>query len=143
MTRPVVVLALFLIMFGESMAVAPSEDEIRSVSVKYSNGSEISLDCKRLECTVHILFGRKKFVFTPEDLKGFPLPSNPILYSVSTNVSEFSFELEHYCAESNFHVSQEGSKGRCMVTYDIRNGQIVGRDKFFMDRGTRIPVVQN
>lgn len=143
MIRDILILSLFLLTFGESMAVAPAEDEIRSVSVKYSNGSEIFLDCTRLECKVHISFGRKRFVFTPEDLKGFPLPRNPVLYSVSTNVSEFSFELEHYCAESNFPLSQEGPKGQCMVSYDVREGKIVGRTKFFMNGGIHIPVVED
>lgn len=124
-----------------TFATAPYEDEIRSITVKYVNGGEASINCKNLECDVVFLLKGRRFTFTPNDLKGFPFPKAPVLFGNSVPDGFFSFEIQHYCKESNFPVSQEPAAGLCIGVYGVENGKIVNSSRFFRNGGREIPLV--
>ena len=106
-------------------AVAPSEDEIQSITVKYAGGSGISVNCSDFECNVRVSKEGKVLTFSPKELGAYPFPSLPVLFSVNFKGTLFQIELD--CEQSGFSDSQ---RGRCMGDYTVENGKIVEAFKF-------------
>lgn len=134
MIARLIIALFFMSYYCISFGSAPYEDEIQSIAIKYAGGSSISLECKKLVCDVNIVADGKRLSFSPDDLKGYPVPSLPVMFTKNFDADELSFEVELHCEASGFDTSY---KGPCRGSYRVLKGKVVKGLKYMPGSGRK------
>ena len=105
-------------------SVAPTEPEMSSSSISYSNGDRISIACRRAECDFRIRVGSVRHRFTIKDtattLRVIPRPL--ALYSANQPPRSFSFDAESDCST----LQDYERPSSCFASFRVEQGRIVG-----------------
>lgn len=105
-------------------SVAPTEPEMSSSSISYSNGDSISIECRRAQCDFRIRVHSARHRFTIKDaetaLRVIPRPV--ALYSLNQPPRTFSFDAESDCST----LQEYELPSSCFASFRVEEGRIVG-----------------